>query len=432
MDPITTAIDTVLPATKFTIFSGILKTSRSSDGKMRLHGVASSTTKDLHGDTMQSSAIEDMERSANNNMTIFLNHSYAVPEDVAGSVESARMKTRGVDGEGNPNYDLDMDIIVNESNERAVKAFEAIERGTKLGLSIGALIPEGGATKGKDKGNYIIEHVELLETSLVGIPANPRSWVEYAAKSLRSLDKDAMSVPIGEPTLTLDGSHYKIEGTVDGLKFAATGPDVIADIDPPTADLEPDTTNAACPTCGKSKDAAGDCGDPYHKSIDPDVTDATVTIIEIDTDGSSSSDTDPTDASPPQDGSPTNPDTGDGDVAASGDDLGAITGQLNLDGPATETVQQMLDLLKTTTRELVAAKQKVTELTASVATITSERDTAGAQRDMVLVETKRVLDNLANTPLMRRAVVVAAEQELRSKFSGIYSEDFLKMLETPK
>ena len=61
------------------------------------------------------------------------------------------MKTRGVDADGNPNYDLDMDILVNDANERAVKAFEAIERGTKLGLSIGALIPEGGATRTQEQ-----------------------------------------------------------------------------------------------------------------------------------------------------------------------------------------------------------------------------------------------------------------------------------------
>jgi hypothetical protein len=116
-----------LPATKFQIFSGLLKASRSADGRMRLHGVASSTTKDLHGDTMEASAIEDMERAANNNLTIFLNHSYEVPEDVAGSVESARMKTRGVSHSGDPNYDLDMDILINDANPRAVKAVEAIE-----------------------------------------------------------------------------------------------------------------------------------------------------------------------------------------------------------------------------------------------------------------------------------------------------------------
>lgn len=443
MDQIQAAVDAVLPSTKFQIFSGILKASRSSDGRMRLHGVASSTTRDLHGDTMNASAIEDMERAANNNLTIFLNHSYDVPEDVAGSVERAQMKTRGVDGTGNPNYDLDMDILINDANPRAVKAFEAIERGTKLGLSIGAMIPEGGATKDPKTKAWVIDHVELLETSLVGIPANPRSWVEYAAKSLRGIEKDAVTVPLGQPTLTLDGQNYKIEGSMDGLRldgvtqsigdFSVTTT-IITDSAPIEESIEPEVTDAACPTCGKGKAEAGDCGDHYHsKDVDPDVTDAQVTIIQIDTgDGSSSSDSSSGDTSAPQEGPGTNPETGDGDYAASGDDAAAITTDIQLNGPVSDTIQRMLDTLASTTSELVKARGEIGDLKAKVSSLEGERDTATGQRDLVIAETQRVLNRLADTPLMRKAVVVEAERELRNKFAGVYSEDFLKLLETQK
>lgn len=412
MDQIQAAIDAATPSTRFQIFSGLLKASRSpSDGRMRLSGIASSTTRDLHGDTMQASAIEDMERSANNNLTIFLNHSYEVPEDVAGSVESAKMRTRGVDALGNPNYDLDVSILINDANERAVKTFEAIERGTKLGLSIGAMIPEGGADRQKN-GTYIINHVDLLETSLVGIPANPRSWVEYAVKSLRSTEPIA---PI-EPTVAVAAAAALVDVTM----FGDTSKTFLVQ----TAKHISDGVEVPC---------TDKCVDGTHflEAIEPDVADAQVTIIQIDTeDGSSTSDPGPIEAATPQDGSSTNPDTGDGDHVASADGAIAITQQLTLDN-GNEAIQRMLDLLTSTTRELVDARNQVTELTASVAVITSARDSATAERDLVLVETKRVLDNLANTPLMRRAVVVDAERELRSKFSGIYSDDFLKMLETP-
>jgi phage head maturation protease len=110
-----------------------------------------------------------MAQSAKQNMTIFLNHSYDVPEDVAGSVEMAFLRSHPTDPEI---QDLTFDIIVNESNERAVKAWEAIDGGTKLGLSIGARIPDRGATRSKDTGRYTIDHVDLLETSIVGVPAN--------------------------------------------------------------------------------------------------------------------------------------------------------------------------------------------------------------------------------------------------------------------
>ena len=143
----------------FKIFAPMLKASMGPDGKMRLHGIASSTVKDRHGDTMNPSALADMERSANNNMTIFLNHEYRVPEDVAGSVERAIIRSHPLDASI---HDLALDIIVNQSNERAVKAWEAINGGTQLGLSIGAMIPENGAVRDHKTGSYEINHVDLL------------------------------------------------------------------------------------------------------------------------------------------------------------------------------------------------------------------------------------------------------------------------------
>ena len=89
----------------FKIFTGVLKAARSPDGKMRVNGVASSTTRDLHGDVMLESALQDMETAAKDNLTVFLNHKYDVPEDVFGSIEKAAITARGVDGDGNPNYD---------------------------------------------------------------------------------------------------------------------------------------------------------------------------------------------------------------------------------------------------------------------------------------------------------------------------------------
>ena len=165
---------------RFKVFVPMLKAARE-DGKMRLHGIASSTIKDLHGDVMTRSAIEDMQRSAIG-LTMFLNHSYTVPEDVGGTITSARLSD-WADGTGT---DLPVEVEVNEVNPRAVNAFESIEGGTQLGISIGAIIPEGGAKWDKKAGGFIIEHVQLLEASLVGIPANPRSWVEYAVKALKA------------------------------------------------------------------------------------------------------------------------------------------------------------------------------------------------------------------------------------------------------
>jgi len=185
----------LLPQAQFKMYSDMLTASLGTDGKKRLKGIASSTTKDLHGDTMLETALRDMERDANDNMTIFVNHSYNVPEDVVGSVERAIVVQRGVDGDGNPNWDLDMTVLIDEANPRALKSWEHIQNGTKLGLSIGAMIPEGGATREKKNGTLTIAHVALMETSVVSIPANPRSWIGGAVKALKAAEKQQSMEP---------------------------------------------------------------------------------------------------------------------------------------------------------------------------------------------------------------------------------------------
>jgi hypothetical protein len=215
------------PDVKFNIFSGLLKASKDAEGAMRLHGVASSTVKDLHGDDMEQSALDDMMATANAGLTIFLNHSYEVPEDMGGWVERAAVAKRGTKEDGSPIWDLDFDVLINGVNPRAVASWEGIYNSkgkAKVGLSIGAMIPEGGATRRKD-GTYLISHVNLLEASIVGIPANPRSWIDYAVKALKGIQKDAVKLETSAPTITLDAETgmYRIEGQLDGVAMVTDG-----------------------------------------------------------------------------------------------------------------------------------------------------------------------------------------------------------------
>jgi len=170
-----------------------------------------------------------MERAAAENMTIFVNHSYDVPEDVVGSVDSAVIKRRDDDGEGNPNYDLDMSIVIDETNPRAVRAWESINNKVKLGLSIGAMIPKGGATYDEEKNAFIIHHVTLMETSIVSIPANPRSWVQNAVKALRTGREELDEVKTRPGIAMAD---------VDDEKETSVEPEVVAEA-PAPADETP-------------------------------------------------------------------------------------------------------------------------------------------------------------------------------------------------
>lgn len=121
-------------------------------------------------------------------MLIFLNHRYNVPEDVFGDVVDAKALSRAQDGEGVAVWDMDLDIELASSNPRTGKTMELIETDKKkLGVSIGAQISEW-EFKDKDAGWFgglIIKKVDLLEASIVGIPANQRSWVQNAVAAIK-------------------------------------------------------------------------------------------------------------------------------------------------------------------------------------------------------------------------------------------------------
>lgn len=175
---------TMLPLTTFKLYAPTLVCSRSEDGKLRLEGVASSTIKDHHGDQLTLKALQKMAGSAVG-MTIFMNHEYRVPQDVFGKVEKARVVDSGDrDAAGEKIWDLRLGIGVAASNDQAVKTFNLLDsKEANLGISIGAMVPDGGAKFDKVKAAYVVDDCDLVEASIIGIPANPRAWVDYVVKA---------------------------------------------------------------------------------------------------------------------------------------------------------------------------------------------------------------------------------------------------------
>jgi HK97 family phage prohead protease len=369
----------------FKIFAPMLKTSMGPDGKMRLHGIASSTIKDRHGDTMSPSALTDMEQAANNNLTIFLNHEYRVPEDVAGSVERASIRSHPTD----PSiHDLSLDIVVNSANERAVKAWEAINNGTQLGLSIGAMIPDGGATRDRKSGAYQIDHVDLLETSLVGVPANPRSWVEYAVKSLNGIERQLEEADLGEE-VAIEGDGSLESPEVEEVEI--TSEDVEG--------LEPESVSA---------------------DVEPDITDATVSIetpfanISIDTGNRGGKAPAGEPSQEALESVPENEETDEPEVEE-------VEPALQLLEPTVvASLRTSSDLLRAVTRELIDTKKALDDANL-------ERDAAIAATEKVLASTAEILARLSATPVGRRATVREASEKFES-LRSVYSDDFLTLL----
>jgi hypothetical protein len=345
---------------------------------------------------MTDNAIAKMEQSAKSNMTIFLNHSYEVPEDVAGSVVSAWSTKDASEtaADGNPIALLHFEISVNEQNERAVKAWSAIQGGTKLGLSIGAMIPDGGATWDKQAGGYIIDDIELLETSIVGIPANPKSWVEYAVKSIggRPAAKAAVPLDAGKPQVTLDADtgEYNIRGQLGDIA-------VVRGVAPSE---EPETP--ATP-------AAGD-------TVEPEAQASSITVIQIDTGNDSGGDDSDSAGS-----SSSDPETGaSGTTDSAGTDAG-LTRAYELLGSSAAVIRS--------TNELILALSTELETTRSqLAAETTRADEAEAAAQTALTAAADTLTRVKNLPLGRKAVLTEVEDSFHRSMSEVYSSGALKVL----
>lgn len=180
---------------QFKIVTGALKAVDSPDGRRVLHCTASSSITDRHGDEITEECIRDMTKQAvEKSMTIFLNHHYIVPEDVIAKTFAAQTLNRVKNDEGDQIWDMDLDIEMVTSNVRADKTWDLLKKDmVKLGVSIGAMI-EDWEYIDKDAGFWgglRIKKVDLLEASIVGIPANQRSWVQNAVKAIKSFTTSA-------------------------------------------------------------------------------------------------------------------------------------------------------------------------------------------------------------------------------------------------
>jgi HK97 family phage prohead protease len=415
MDDIMTA--EAMPTGRFNIFTGILKAGGGEGEPMTLSGVASSTVEDLHGDRIERTALKDMERQVANGLTIFLNHSYRVPEDVAGYASAAKITKRGEDAEGNAIWDLDMEITINDENPRATEAWRGIrKKGAKVGLSIGANIPNGGYEVNPKTGAKTIKRVNLLETSIVGIPANPRSWIAMAVKSL-----DAPVVDQGFMT-TMTTNRTVLNGTTtNGATFVPSwrliSPEEVLSAPPADdRDIDPDLVEG-CPACGEDKEDGDDCGDAYHrKDTSPDQP------------GDKQDDSEPEAIGDPglevsSEASGVEPLEGDAGVAAAIESLDRISGEV------TPThLQFAVDIARSLAVRCASLRDERDEALRAKSEAERERDSVIRQTDQVLVQTAQIIKAVGDMPVGRKTVLHREASKLKH-LEGVFGAEFMKMLE---
>mgnify|MGYP001188948316 CR=1 FL=1 len=367
----------------FRIFSGALAPFEGGDGLRRLRPLASSSVEDLGGDIVTHNALMKMAESAKG-ITIFRNHSYKVPDDILGICEGAHVKQAGMDVHGKPIYDMVMDVVIIEE-PKAIETYDAVKQGVQLGTSIGAMIPKGSSSK-NEHGGYTFEDLRLLEASIVGIPQNPRSWVQYATKAVKT----------GSVEDSEDTNQDFIVNEVDEPEMAATPePEAAPEVEP-EVEAEPEQT----------------------EEVEPDVSESTEPEVVKDDEGEEET---PAQEAAEEDGDPEPAgdaleaildETADGDDAGLGDDI-------------TRGIEALTGLLKDTTRELESVRMQVLDLTTGKSAIEAERDEALEN----LAVAKEIVERIANAPLGRRAVFRGAVSDFKERFGGSYNEDVLKMLE---
>lgn len=396
--PLLTRDDEIVEPTKptFKIFSNALKAYEKEVGGVQrkmLRCTASSTVKDLHGDYMTDECVQGMAPQAKNkSMTIFLNHSYKWPEDVFGkTVDSAVVARAGSSGE--TVWDLDLDIELNEANPRAVETYTAIkEQGIKAGVSIGAMIEDYAFIDEEEGfwGGLEIKAVDLLEASIVGIPANQRSWVVNALnalgapkavinKALGRVKEAKVDEPKNAPADDTEKVAYPaivMDGTSGTATYLLNGLDVTDEIKALLEKQDNPTTIAAAP--------------------DPEEEEET-------TDGESSDDDD--------DASET---TAEAALAAAADAVDALKS-----AGADEALSEILLGL------LEEAAEEVARLRATEADLIKERDEARQE----VLKAAEIVETIASTPLGRKAQFVAPVETFRTRFAGIYDEGYLKLLD---
>lgn len=365
------------------------------DGKRRLHGIASSTVKDRHGDVITREALQKMERQAVG-MTIFFNHDYTVPESVAGTVEKAEVRQHPSDPDI---VDLVYDIVLNEANPRAVNSWESMHQGTRLGLSIGARIPKDGATKNAE-GAYIINDIELLETSIVGVPASPRSFVDYAVKSLRS-EAVTKATAIGATPVDVEEESDETPAEPD---------DVVAQAEPVELEASdaPEATGVTVEEFVSggtdTRDAADDEeAEPEHEPAYQDVD--TPEVVEA----SDEPDT-------PQDAPESTPENGD--LLQSEETEVTIKALLS----SADSLTAAHEIIAGLSRELVQTKALVRDAE-------EERDKVVSLTRKTMDDTSSLLERLASTPKGRQTNPVVIETQTRfDTLKSVYTDGVMSLL----
>lgn len=264
-------------APRFSIVTKALGGTTEPDGRRRFRATASSTITDRDGDEITLKALQQMAARFREGVTIFTDHDNKVA-NAFGTTDTAEIIQRGNDPKtGEPIWDLDIAGTVNEPNPNAIQLHDSITGGyVKLGCSIDAFVMKHQPNQ---KGRYKVEDIDVFAASIVGVPANQRSWTQKAVRAIKSFygepEEDDVAQELTD--VTKEVSPESLDAPVETI-LAETSDEPVEEVAEEAADevaaAEPETIEKSmCPECGRSKDDAEGCSNSYHsteKSVEVD------------------------------------------------------------------------------------------------------------------------------------------------------------------
>jgi hypothetical protein len=411
------------------VFTDELKAFEGPNGARVFRCTASSTITDLHGDDMTEGCVRDMATQAKRGptgkgLTIFLNHRYSVPEDVAGKVINSAVLTRDKNGDGLEIWDMDYEVRLATGSARIDQTWNLIKNDEiALGISIGAYILD---YEYKDKeagfwGGLIINKVLLVETSIVGIPANQRSWIQNAVISI------GKSLGIEEKQIrrVLDGKEARPMGTIGiqnstiTTQNSTTGSVVPQSLMPAIeaairGEDAPDVQNDAPAATDTVADGSTDTTDTESVEAQADTQEVVAEAAPVEES--------PAEQTSDEDQTPDEETTVEASTA-----LAVVAPDIanSLSEGSTPAVELVLAALEQAAAALTATRAEKAELVEQVSTLTTQLDQA--KKDVI--DAAEIVELIARTPLGRKTQFAAPVQNFQAKFSAIYDQRFLKLMD---
>lgn len=196
----------VVPITGYTI-----RKDAKGVEKYVLTGLASNTDIDLTGERMAKSAITAMAKSLETNK-VYLNNEHGSDwDDDFGEVT----KLWPTD-----NYELMMEAELDPDHYRTKTLIKALDKGKKLGLSIGGYVLDAAKEFVDEVGAMVMTYkdISLFHVAITGTPAVAETWVTPITKSV----KDWKETPMPKTETQVEKTEEQVEQVEETVETPET------------------------------------------------------------------------------------------------------------------------------------------------------------------------------------------------------------------